>query len=632
MSVIAGLIRFAGAPVCWEELAASSARLQAPGVGEPAYWLEGSAGLLVRQRISTPEDSFERQPWQGADGKLALIYDGRLDNRDELAAMLGIPLKGGTVPDGSLLLAALEHWGDNALPRLLGDFAFALWDKQNHKLLLARDQMGGRSLYYHRGAGFVAFATTFPALLALPGVPKKVDERVIADLLISNNHHPEQTFYQDVLRVPTASTAVFDAQDVRINRYWTPEPKSQIRFASNGDYEEAMREQLDNAVACRLRTQGQVASMMTGGLDSSAVAATAARKLAPNRLVTLTSVPPEELNLPHTRGWYNDERPFVNAIAAMHPNMDMRLVSSMEPHWIEKDPTAFFEAGGMPMRSDSNIGWLMPSMEKIATEGIPVLLNGEGGNGAWSWNGLPVLYKLFREGCWLQLARELHLTGRQRPYGRNWWNLLRAEVLSRLIPPAWGGRRNSEEWYGYSAINPEFARDIQLLERCHQEGNNLLRSNPADGLEQRLYMLGRFGRYGEIGAVHRALTGVEARTPLLDIRLLEYCLSIPQEQFLQHGIHRNLTKLALADRLPQCVLQNNLLGKQNPEIMRRLGMLRAGMADEIEMLRQVPLAARCLDLPRLANIVREWPDDMRLKLALPGALHIGRFLRWAQQQ
>ncbi|HXU94723.1 MAG TPA: hypothetical protein VFP33_13815, partial [Gallionella sp.] len=161
MSVIAGLIRFDGMPAHVEELALAAGRLNSPGLGEPAYWAEGGAALLIRQRIVTREDLAERQPLGGGGGKRVLVYDGRLDNREEIAAALGVRLNGETVPDGHLLLAALERWGEQALPRLIGDFALALWDKENRKLLLARDQMGRRTLYYHHGGNFVAFATTY---------------------------------------------------------------------------------------------------------------------------------------------------------------------------------------------------------------------------------------------------------------------------------------------------------------------------------------------------------------------------------------------------------------------------------------------------------------------------------------
>lgn len=155
--------------------------------------------------------------------------------------------------------------------------------------------------------------------------------------------HPVNTLYEGVSRVPKASCAVFDGNGLRINTYWDPTPTRQIRFPSDGEYVEAMREQLEQAVACRLRAKDGIASTMSGGLDSSAVAATAARLLMPNRLLAITSVPPEGMKLsPLSPAWYVDERPYVKAIAQMHPNMDLVLASSDEPHWIETDPTPFF--------------------------------------------------------------------------------------------------------------------------------------------------------------------------------------------------------------------------------------------------------------------------------------------------
>jgi asparagine synthase (glutamine-hydrolysing) len=637
MSVIAGIVRFTDEPVHAAELALAAQRLAAPGVGEAAHWVEGGAGLLVRQRYITHEDMHERQPWVGGGGSLVLVYDGRLDNREEVAAALGISLRDGMVPDGRLLLTALERWNDAALPRLIGDFALALWDKQSRRLLLARDQFGRRTLYYYQGTGFVAFATTFRALLGLPGVPRKVDELGIADLLILNRHHPVETFYEGVRRVPEATAAVFDGRSLRLNRYWTPEPKHELRLSSDDEYAEAAREHLDRAVACRLRAKDGIASNLSGGLDSSAVAATAAKLLAPKRLVTLTSVPPEGLALPQLQPyWYPDERPYVADIAAMHPNMDPLLVSSDAPHWIETDPTLFFEAAGVPGRGMTNAGWMLPGYERLRESGISALLTGIGGNPAWSYDGLRRLNELLRGGHWLQFARELYLTGRSKPYGMSRKALLRSEVLQPLVPPwleKWRRRLNSGEadlWSDFSPIRPDFAREIGLAERSRRAGHNLRLGGPADGLALRLHMLNRLEHAKDIDNALRALTGIEMRTPLLDIRLVEFCLSIPHDQFLKDGNFRRLPRRAMADRLPASVLQNNLMGSQNPEIMRRLSAARPGMLEEIEALKKVPLAARAIDLPRIANIVRDWPANNEVTLVLPLALHVGRFLRWAE--
>lgn len=637
MSVIAGIVHFSDKPVSVDDLALAAARLAAPGVGEPEFWIGQSAGLMVRQRIVTPEDMAERQPWVGGGGKLVLVYDGRLDNREALAAALGFELKGDLVPDGRLLLAALECWGEAALPRLIGDFALALWDVASRNLLLARDHVGRRTLYFHHGAGFVAFASTYRALLALPGVPRKIDELGIADFLILNTAHPIETFYQGVRRVPMATAAVFNADGMRENRYWTPKTGDVLRLSSDEEYFEAARELLDQAVACRLRAKGPLAAQMSGGLDSSAVAATAARLLRHSKLITVTSVPPEGMELPPKKGWYNDERPYIRAIAAMYPNMETWLASSTKPHWIDVDPTRFFEAGGMPARNISNIGWFMPGHELLISAGINVLLNGEGGNAGWSWDGMTGFYTMFKNGNWLRLAREIYQAGKYRPYDMDWKNLLCKRVILPLEPVELKKlrrhlkNRGSELWSGYSAINPDFAREINLIERCRQSGHDLRMGGNVNGIDQRLYMLSHMEHGRDIFTAMRALTGIESRAPLLDIRLLEFCFSLPLELFLYNGFSRRLPRLALAGRLPPTVLDNNRIGSQNPEILSRLDAMREGMVKEIGLLAKVPLAARLIDLPRLESLVKLWPKDNQVTLALPRAINTGCFLRWAEE-
>jgi len=638
MSVIAGLIRFSGEPQQQQDLTLACTRLDGPGLARPTFWQQGPAVMLARQRIITNEDMFERQPWLGAGGQLVLVYDGRLDNREEVAAALGISLKDEVIADGRLLLAAFERWGEGALPRLIGDFALALWDVPSRRLLLARDQLGRRTLYFHQGAGFVAFATTFPALLALPGVPKKINELGIADFLILNTHHPVDTFYQGLRRVPAATAAVFERGELKLNRYWSPEPSSILQLSSDEEYVEAGREQLTRAVACRLRSKDNIASTMTGGLDSSAVAATAASLLGQSRLFTSTSVPPEGLPIPHSdsKAWYDDESEYVRAIAAMYPNMDVNLASSLDPHWIESDPTRFFELGGVPARNVTNLGWLLPGYQQIRDAGISVLLTGEGGNPAWSYDGIRSFNGWFKRGRWLHLARELYLTGRARPDGRTHYDLLRKQVIKPLIPL---GLRKihkrlttgaPELWTIYSAINPKYAADIALGQRSQQAGHSPRLSGPADPQEQRLHMLNRFEHGRDIATSLRALTGVETRSPLLDIRLLNFCMSMPEEQFLKDGVSRRLPRRVMAGRLPPAVLNNNLIGSQNPELWRRMTALRGSLLQEIAELQRHPQVARMIDMPRLVKITQDWSNETQVTLVLPRALHVARFLRWAE--
>ncbi len=524
MSVIAGIVRFSGEPVRGEELGPAAARLALPGVGEAVTWLQGGVGLLVRQRVVTPEDLAERQPWVGAGGRLVLIYDGRLDNRPEVVASLGLSLGPGEVmPDGLLLMKAFERWEKDAFQRIIGDFALALWDTAQRRLLLATDHMGLRPLYYHHGRQFVAFATTFPALLALPGVPRQIDELGVADFLILNTNHPVETFYRGVRRVPMTSYALFDERGMRVTRYWQLDSTRRVRLTTDDDYVEAGRELLDRAVACRLRALKPVACTMSGGLDSSAVASTAARLLAPQPLQVVTAVPHPGAKLPpvgpHS---YPDESPYVTAITNMHPNMALSLTSSPSPHWIEMDPTSFFDRAGLPARNITNIGWFFPAFQKALDVGSTVLLGGDAGNAVWSWNGLRGLCDLARRGQWIALVRELNYLNQHQ---FSWYKVLYRQVLEPLIPSELiklfrkARNKRGEFWHSYSGINPAFAKKNKLVERCRQSNFDPLYRGPADGQELRLHMFASNAHASDIRSAIQSVTGIERRS----LPYPEYC-------------------------------------------------------------------------------------------------------------
>ena len=638
MSVIAGIIRFAGAPVTHGDLSKAARKLAHPGVGESAFWVKGQAGMVVRQRGVADEELAERQPY--SNDRLAMIFDGRLANREDLAGALGINLNAGeVVSDGRLIFSAFERWGESALPKFIGDFAIVLWDMQNRKLLLARDHTGKRTLYYHHGSGFVAFATTYPALLALPGVPRKIDEMGVAQIIIANFFGQENTPYEGVRRVPCASSAIFDGNGKRIARYWNFDTHRQIRFSSDGEYAEAAREMLDKAIAGCLRTNSRLAAQISGGLDSSAIAASVALLLAPERLLTVTIVPPPEIQLPRAKWCYLDETPYIKDIAAMHPNMDPAFIVPRGPHWVDIDPTPFFNASGLPSTNVSNLGWFLPGQEYLAEAGIAEMLSGLFGNFFWSWDGYRSLTDMFRRGQWFRLARELSMYQYEEPGWKRKAAFLYHNVLYPIMPNILGRiyrqikKLEPDILARICAINPLFAREINLIERSRATGWDPNFAGPISARDLRLLRLNPFENSNDLIAAGRATSGIQQLFPLMDIRLIEFMLSLPDEQFFRDGISRRLPRMSMAGRLPPSVLRNNLRGAQNPEIAIRAKALRPGMLEELESFEQVPLAARCLDLPRLKKIVRTWSGDAyECGLLLQRAIHIGRFFLWAEQE
>ena len=229
MSAILGILRFDGARASEHDLERISNALALRGPDAHRFLVQGSVGLGHCLLRVNHEDMFERQPLRDVEADLTLVADCRIDNREELAADLHIPAPQlRDMPDSALVLRAYRPWGEGCAERLLGEFAFALWDGRARKLVLARDHMGQRTIQYHRGKDFFAFASSFKGLMALPDVPQRLSMgRVAAGLMGAArlNHVPGATAFDGIegLRVATVMT-IGAVGEVASRRYWEPRP------------------------------------------------------------------------------------------------------------------------------------------------------------------------------------------------------------------------------------------------------------------------------------------------------------------------------------------------------------------------------------------------------------------------
>jgi asparagine synthase (glutamine-hydrolysing) len=185
MSGICGLFNLDAAPAVEVDLQSMTAMLERRGPGGTGHWHEGPVGLGHTLLATTPESLFEHQPFRHSATGCVITADVRLDNRAELLAALNLSSRAAATGDAELILLAYLEWSDRCLDRLLGDFAFAIWDPRHKKLLCARDHFGMRPFYYHHAPreGF-RFASDARAILVLPQVPYQVSQGRIADFLV----------------------------------------------------------------------------------------------------------------------------------------------------------------------------------------------------------------------------------------------------------------------------------------------------------------------------------------------------------------------------------------------------------------------------------------------------------------
>src|SRR5262245_19306417 len=328
MTALAGMWRFDGRPDAAESCERMLAVQKLYGPDHGAQWSDSAVALGRRLMRVLPEDAFDCQPLIGGGGRYALVADVRLDNREELTEALRIPApQASALCDAAILLAAIERWEDASLERVVGDYAFAVWDGARRRLLLARDPLGKRPLHYHRASKFFAFASMPKGLHALPDVPYAPDEDRIAEFLRLAPETGTKSYFLGIERVEPGHVVTVTTEGLATRRHWQPS-KRQLVLRRPEDYSEAMRDLLDQAVSCRLRGTGDVGVYLSGGFDSGAVAATAARLLAPSgrRLIAFTGAPREGYNGPAPANRIIDEAPYAAATAALYSNIEHGVV------------------------------------------------------------------------------------------------------------------------------------------------------------------------------------------------------------------------------------------------------------------------------------------------------------------
>jgi asparagine synthase (glutamine-hydrolysing) len=547
-------------------------------------------------------------------------------------------------PDAALVEHRFEKLGDAGVARCLGAFAFAHWDAASRRLTLGRDCLGNRPLFYHRGAEFIWFATSLGVLLALPGVPRAIDELALAQFIAVNNGNERQTFYRGIDRVLSRSLVTIDPQGTRYRKYWSPDLDVPPPYRRDDDYVERARELLDIAVASATRDTPRVAIAASGGLDSSAIAATAARQSFAEHIACFCLVPPPATTVDVGRFRYLDERDKLAELGRMYPRLDIRFVCPDTIHPEAYDDARYFARLHLPAFDPAGLGVGAYVPDAVAAEGYRTLLIGNYGNFGLTWWGRFSLLELFRARRWGDLGRELRATA-----GENDQSLVRVLAANLVVPsaPHWMRRliyrlrgRDPDSVAQHSALNPDFVAETGLARQWQKEGfDPWFGPRHSDPRKLRAYRLFDHNQYArDVRGIAEEVYGLEVRDPHGDRRLLEFALSVPEPMYQHDGVQRAFARRVLADRLPPAILQERRRGASAPTWFQSLDAKRKDIAENVERLRASRLASRLLDLPRLNRLIDQWPKNadeaeqrvVEYRLALARGVHVGRFIRWVE--
>jgi asparagine synthase (glutamine-hydrolysing) len=635
VSGIAAILHLNGSAASQSEITRMANVLKPFGPDRQETLVRGNAAFAFCLHQLTPEDLFERQPLSSTN-RFVMLFDGRIDNRPELGDTLGMSSPElHSMPDSMIAFRLFERSGQRGFERIVGVFAIIIMDFQNGELICVRDHLGKRVLHYYRSAERFAVATAPEALFALNWVPRILNRDKVADTLVHRGLNGETTYYQEINRVLPGCMVRVGRGVFAKERFWDPENIPDLRLKSDEDYVEAFRERLDAAVKARMRSCRTPCATMTGGLDSSSIAVIAGDMLAASgkKLNTFTAVPEAGFIKEEKRGSYYDETPYVRLIAQANPNLILNLIPPSKDPILDQIAEQI-RLEGAPSGSIMNGLWVMDICAAARSAGHNVMLVGEIGNLTMSYHGRGLFAELLRTGRWLRLLDEI------KSSGHLWKTMIRHWTIAPFIPtPLFRRykqlrRRGTTPWHDYSLIHPEFAAGSGVMDRAACEFMPFDAPPPRDN---RLGRLNDFHCYSEMAdwyAKLRATFGVDIRTPAFDRRIVEFCIGIPEDQYLRKGCDRWLIRRAMKGRLPDAVLYKNKYGAQATDWYPRLTRERHLIAAKVKRLVANDDVASILDLQRLTAILDGWPEreppeysaqELQL-LAIPQALGAAYFI------
>lgn len=597
MTAIAGVVGWTDATMNDGSI---TAMLEASAVFGPARQSSrrmGRAWFGHALTIDLPQDRDDGQPLVDAGATAMLAADMRIDNRGELIADLDLdPAAAAALSDAALFAAAWDRWGEAALDRLLGDIAFARWDAARSELVLGRTPATTRSLFYHLGSDFAAFASLPDALHRLDAVPKALNLDELARRLTGSAYFgtPESAFAA-IDSVEPGTIVRVRADGRRISRFWDPAAIAVVRRPPE-EAAAGMRAEFTRAVGATLRRDhASVASHLSGGRDSGAVTACAAEVLGKGgeRLTALTAAPRD--GFPPSDGRYvHDESGLAADLASAFPNI-RHVISRSGPVALCDLLDTASRLHSAPMGSPTNISYWMRLLGEARDAGAAVLLTGANGNFSISLGGLAALSDTLRENGvrgWWSVARRLSATPWRAILNQSFGHYLPAPV-HRMIQRRLAGAPAQAD---YPLFTPA------LRDRLRRAATRADTRPPASYRATVCQIYRQIEYADKIGL---ALYGIDLRDPTADRRLIEFCLSLPADQIVGSQGQRPIYDLAFVDLVPASVRTSPRKGMQGADWFEIYDPeeIRAGF----RRYSANRLVRELIDIDRVFPLLDAWP-------------------------
>lgn len=541
---------------------------------------DGGAGFAHTRLAIIDLSSGGRQPMQSHDGQLTITFNGEIYNFAELKKELAsYPFK--THSDTEVILAAYQTWGASAFARMRGMFAFALWDAREHELILVRDRMGKKPLYWSFQDGLFLFGSELKALLAHPSCPRSLDHRSLAHYFAREYVPTPRTIYKDVHKLPPASVLRFKEGNVRIEPFWNPatavatldEASALARFDSL----------LQHATNERMVADVPLGVFLSGGIDSSTIVYYATRASA--QKVKTFSIGFSEKSF--------DESSHARLVAAhLGTEHYERILSGKDALALVQDIPKVFDE---PVADASVLPTLL--LSRFAREHVTVALGGDGadelllGYPTFQAEQYASLYARIPEGIRTPLRKSTDLLPASAGYMgldfkmRKFIHDFADDPMTRHLQ--WLGSFTENELS--TLLSPAVIQDTsgiheELIAEWRQECSHLEGLNALSHLYMRTYLMDQVLVKVDRASMRYAL---EVRAPFLSHDIVEFLLSLPPDMKYRNGLGsprfgeagKYLLRALMRSRLPHGIIDRPKKGFAAPVAEWLRGPLKGLMLD-----------------------------------------------------
>lgn len=575
MCAICGIVNFDHAqPVDRTTVESMARTLVHRGPDDDGFFVEGQIGLGFR-RLSIIDLSGGHQPIFNEDGSAAIIFNGEIYNYRDLASELtAAGHVFSTKSDTETILHAYEQYGDDCVKHLRGMFAFAIWDRPRRRLLMARDRLGIKPLYYYRNGKFLAFASEVKSLLEVPGVPREVDQEAL-DQFLSLRYVPgPRTMFKGIFRLQPGHTMVVDESGVHIAKYWDIDYSTQTT-ASAGEIAERFEFLLEESVRLRLIAEVPLGLFLSGGLDSSAILATM-QKVAPGQRIktfsvgyqTTTKEEEESCELNYAR---------VTAAARGADHYEFQLgpkdfeAAIPDLVWHLDEPLA--DPSCIPLHF----------VAKLAREHVTVVLSGEGADEILGGYGIyPKMLTLDRVNRSVPFLSDL--AGKIAGHAPN--ESLR-RYLNMASKPLGEGYRGVCRGFGIESMErlAGHERTLRVEQQLTETFSGYFEAaGQTTPLNHLLYMDAKVWLPDDLLLKADKVTmanSLELRVPFLDHKLVEFAATLPDTSKIGPFGGKSLLREAMANALPEAILKRPKKGFTVPVSSWLRGPMKTLVHDQL---------------------------------------------------